>query len=353
MDSLQWDQCYRGKKGISVDTLLHSRYQKSAVLIVGVVILALAMIASVLYGIQNFRMATAIEAYTSFNGSNEHLIIQNTRIPRAITAAFVGGSLAVAGALLQALTRNPLASTSEFGINAGAAMMIVIALFLFGSIFTFTQLMWVGFVGAGLTAMIVYLLGSAGRGGMSPVKVTLAGAAVAAFASSLTSLFMLIDNKTLEEALYWLIGSVSGRDLRHALMILPYLVCGWICAGLMAGSLNLMSLGDDVAKSLGQKIVWVKAGIVVVVVLLAGGSVALTGPIGFVGIIIPHICRFLVGFDHRWIIPYSIVLGAIFLVMADLVSRFLLMPEEVPVGVATAVIGVPFVISIVRRRAHE
>ncbi|WP_412850216.1 FecCD family ABC transporter permease [Brevibacillus invocatus] len=338
---------------MDVESFFSTRYQKSVALIAGLVILLLSMVASVLYGLQNFQMTTAIQAYTSFDGSNEHLIIQHTRVPRAITAAFVGGSLAVAGALLQALTRNPLASPSVFGINSGAALMIVLALYLFGSMFSFSELMWVGFIGAGLTALFVYLLGSAGRGGMSPIKVTLAGAAVAAFASSLTSLLMLIDNVTMEEALYWLVGSVSGRDLRHALMIVPYLVCGWVFAGMLAASLNTMSLGDDVAKSLGQKTVWVKAAIVIVVVLLAGGSVALTGPIGFVGIIIPHICRYLVGIDHRWLIPYCIVFGAIFLVLADLLSRFLLMPNEVPVGVATAVIGVPFVIAIVRRRAYE
>lgn len=146
---------------------------------------------------------------------------------------------------------------------------------------------------------------------------------------------------------------MSGRDLQHALMIIPYLFCGWILAGFIAGSLNLMALGDDVATGLGQKIIWIKTAIVLVAVLLAGGSVALTGPIGFVGIMIPHIARYLVGFDHRWILPYSVVLGAIFLVAADVISRFLLVQEEVPVGVATAVIGVPFVIAIVRRRAHE
>lgn len=334
-------------------SILSTRFQKTAVLIAGMFILLLAMGASILYGLQNFPISTAIQTYTSFDGSNEHLIIQHTRLPRAITAAFVGGSLAVAGALLQALTRNPLASPSIFGINSGAALLIVLALYLFGSIFSFRELMWVGFIGAGLTALFVYLLGSAGRGGMSPVKVTLAGAAVAAFASSLTSLLMLIDNVTLDEALYWLVGSVSGRDLRHALMILPYLVGGWLLAVLLAKSLNIMSLGDDVAKSLGQKTVWVKSAVVIVVVLLAGGSVALTGPIGFVGIMIPHICRYLIGIDHRWLIPYCIVFGAIFLVLADLISRFLLMPEEVPIGVATAVIGVPFVVAIVRRRAYE
>lgn len=341
------------RRGSNVQSFLCSRVQKWSVLIMGIVILALAMTASVLYGLQNFPLSTAIEAYTQFDGSTEHLIIKDTRVPRAITAAFVGGSLAVAGVLLQALTRNPLASPSVLGINSGAALFIVIALFLAGNVFSFTQLMWIGFLGAGFTAILVYLLGSAGRGGSSPLKVTLAGSAVAAFASSLTSLLMLMSNQTLEEALYWLVGSVSGRDLQHALMIIPYLFCGWILACFMAGSLNLMALGDDVATGLGQKIIWIKTAIVLVVVLLAGGSVALTGPIGFVGIMIPHIARYLVGFDHRWILPYSVVLGAIFLVVADVISRFLLVQEEVPVGVATAVLGVPFVIAIVRRRAHE
>ncbi|WP_409175961.1 FecCD family ABC transporter permease [Brevibacillus fortis] len=336
-----------------MQSFLCSRVQKWSVLIMGIVILGLAMTASVLYGLQNFPLSTAIEAYTQFDGSTEHLIIKDTRVPRVITAAFVGGSLAVAGVLLQALTRNLLASPSVLGINSGAALFIVIALFLAGNVFSFTQLMWIGFLGAGFTAILVYLLGSAGRGGSSPLKVTLAGSAVAAFASSLTSLLMLISNQTLEEALYWLVGSVSGRDLQHALMIIPYLFCGWILAGFMAGSLNLMALGDDVATGLGQKIIWIKTAIVLVVVLLAGGSVALTGPIGFVGIMIPHIARYLVGFDHRWILPYSVLLGAIFLVVADVISRFLLVQEEVPVGVATAVLGVPFVIAIVRRRAHE
>ncbi|GED59530.1 iron ABC transporter permease [Brevibacillus formosus] len=336
-----------------MQSFLCSRVQKWTVLIMGIVLLALAMTASVLYGLQNFPLSTAIEAYTQFDGSTEHLIIKDTRVPRAITAAFVGGSLAVAGVLLQALTRNPLASPSVLGINSGAALFIVIALFLAGNVFAFTQLMWIGFLGAGFTAILVYLLGSAGRGGSSPLKVTLAGSAVAAFSSALTSLLMLMSNQTLEEALYWLVGSVSGRDLQHALMIIPYLFCGWMLAGFMAGSLNLMALGDDVATGLGQKIIWIKSAIVLVVVLLAGGSVALTGPIGFVGIMIPHIARYLVGFDHRWILPYSVVLGAIFLVVADVISRFLLVQEEVPVGVATAVLGVPFVIAIVRGRAHE
>ncbi|MEJ8548066.1 FecCD family ABC transporter permease [Brevibacillus borstelensis] len=334
-------------------SLLTGRLQKWAVLLAGLVLLVLAMIASVLFGLQHFRLSTAVEAYTAFSGSNEHLIIANTRVPRSVTAAVAGSSLAVAGVLLQALTRNPLASPSLIGVNAGAAFSIVLMLYLFGSVFTFTQMMWVGFIGAGVTACIVYLLGSAGRGGMTPIKLILAGSAVAAFASSLTSLFMLIDNKALEEALYWLVGSVSGRDLKHAAMIVPYLACGWVLAWMLAGPLNLMVMGDDVAKGLGQNTLWVKAGVILVVVLLAGGSVALAGPIGFVGIIIPHVCRFLVGIDHRWLIPYSAVLGAVFLVLADLLSRFLLMPQEVPVGVATAAIGVPFVVALVRRRAYE
>ncbi|WP_232696622.1 FecCD family ABC transporter permease [Brevibacillus daliensis] len=336
-----------------MDSLLSNRLQKSVVLLVAMILLVIAMISSVLFGLHNFDLSTVVTAYTSFDGGNDHLIIKHTRVPRAITAAVVGSSLAVAGVLLQSLTRNPLADSSIMGVNAGAAFTIVLALYLFGSVFSFTDMMWIGFLGAGVTAVLVYLLGSAGRGGMIPIKLMLSGAAVAAFTSSLTSLLMLVDSKSMEDAMYWLMGSVSGRDLKHAAMITPYLLCGWVVAWLMARSLNLMALGDDVAISMGQKTVWVKATVIFVAVLLSGGSVALAGPIGFVGIIIPHMCRFIIGIDHRWLIIYSAVLGALFLVTADLLSRFLLMPEEVPVGVATAVVGVPFVISLVRRRAYE
>ncbi|OUQ87496.1 iron ABC transporter [Brevibacillus brevis] len=337
-----------------MNVILSSRLQKTTVLIAGLVVLAVVMVASILFGINRYSLTTAVEAYTQFSGSEEHLIITTSRMPRTLTAVAVGSSLAVAGVLLQALTRNPLASPSLIGVNAGAAAAIVTTIVVFGSQFPVSQMMWAGFIGAGVTALLVYGLASAGRGGMTPIKLTLSGAAVAAFASSVTSLFMLLQEKTMTEAFYWLVGSVEGRQLDHFYMIIPYLLVGWLGAMVLTGSLNLMVLGDDVATGLGQKIILVKATALLLVVLLAGGSVALAGPIAFVGIIIPHLCRFLVGLDHRWLIPYSIVFGGAFLVCADLLSRLVLMPMrlEVPVGVATAMIGVAFIIPLVRGRAY-
>ncbi|GAE06350.1 iron ABC transporter permease [Paenibacillus sp. JCM 10914] len=185
---------------------------------------------------------------------------------------------------------------------------------------------------------------------MTPLKLILTGSALASFASSLNSLFMLISNETLESALYWLTGSVSNSNLNHTLQMLPYFSLAWVVSLFMCRSLNIMAMGDDVATGLGQRMAWMRVATIVVVVILAGGSVALAGPIGFIGIMVPHISRWLVGNDHRWVLPYSAVLGAAFLLLADLLSRFMLPSKEVPVGVTTAILGVFFVVVLVRRK---
>ncbi|WP_409346369.1 FecCD family ABC transporter permease [Paenibacillus sp. MBLB4367] len=332
--------------------LFYSRKAKLFGLAAGVLLLIGGMLSSVLFGLKQFPIHMLWEAYAHFDGSNEHIILTNTRVPRALIGAVVGASLAIAGAIMQVLTKNPLASPSVFGINAGAVLFLVISFSIFGSQLVMSQMVWVAFAGAGVTAVFVFALGSAGRDGFTPIKLTLAGAAVAAFASSVTSGIMLVDNRSLDQALFWLIGSVSGRELSHLTSVLPYVAIGWVMAMLLANSFNLMALGDEVAKGLGQRTVLVKVLSVVIVVLLAGGSVAVAGPIAFIGVIIPHLCRYLVGNDHRWLLPYCAVMGALLLVGADIASRFILMPKEVPVGVATALLGVPFLISVARRRNY-
>lgn len=319
-------------------------------LAVGCAILLLGMLASVLFGLQQFGLRDIWLAYTQFDGSNEHLIVTTTRVPRALIAAAVGASLAVAGAIMQVLTKNPIASPSLLGINSGAVLFIVIGLALTGSSLPMSSMIWIALGGAAITSLLVYTLSMQGGGGFEPIKLTLAGAAVAAFASSVTSGIMLIHKHSLETALLWMIGSVSGRELGHLLFVLPYLCVGWLLAMLIAGSLNVLALGDDNAKSLGQRLTLIRAASALAVVLLAGSSVAAAGPIAFVGLIVPHLCRYAVGSDHRWLLPYSALTGAILLVAADLASRFVLMPKEVPVGVATALIGVPFLIFVARRR---
>ncbi|MVP01684.1 FecCD family ABC transporter permease [Paenibacillus lutrae] len=317
-------------------------------LIAGVVLLILAMGCSIVYGYTGTTWRTAWDAYQSFNGSNEHLIIREARMPRALIASAVGSSLAIAGVLMQALTKNPLASPGLLGINAGAGLLIVIAMSIL-SISSMTSLAWIAFLGAALAAAVVFMLGSAGREGLTPMKLTLAGAAIAALANSLTQGVLLSNETRIQDVLYWLAGSIEGRKLDVLLPVLPYLGAAWIVALLISSQINVLMMGDDVAVGLGQRTAAIKLIAAVVVVFLAGGSVAVAGPIGFIGIIVPHLVRFMAGVDHRWVIPYAGVFGALLLVLADTLARFIIMPQEVPVGVMTAFIGTPFFIYIARR----
>ncbi|MCP3776451.1 iron ABC transporter permease [Paenibacillus sp. MZ04-78.2] len=325
---------------------------KLAGLTIGIVLLLACVTANICFGLQPFTLKQLWLAYSRFNGSNEHLIITSARVPRALIAAGVGASLAVAGAVMQTLTRNPLASPSVFGINSGSALFIVVALVVFGSDLTMGTMIWIAFAGAAASALFVYSLGLQRGDGFSPLKLTLAGTAVAAFSSSVTSGLILINKQSLDEALLWMIGSVSGRQLAHLLTVAPYMAAGLIVALLLSGALNVMALGEEIAKGLGQRLTLMRALATLSVILLAGSAVSVAGPIAFVGLIVPHLCRYVAGNDHRWLLPYCALIGAMLLVTADLASRLIIMPKEVPVGVATALLGVPFLIHVARRRQH-
>ena len=307
---------------------------------------------SISYGSRSIDLQTVWQAFAAFDGSAEHLIVRNTRLPRVLVAMTVGAALAAAGAVLQTVTRNPLASPDIFGINAGAALFIIAAISFLGAT-SLTQFIGAAFVGAALAAAAAYGLGSAGREGASPVKITLAGAAVAAFAASITQGVMLVNGRTFDQILFWLVGSVAGREMPMLLPVLPYMLLGWIvCIG-VAGPLNTLALGEDVARGLGQRVAAVKLASAAAVVLLAGASVAVAGPIAFVGIIVPHLARFVAGNDHRWLLPYCALLGAALLLAADVGARFIAMPNELPVGIVTALIGVPFFVWVARRGLNE
>jgi iron complex transport system permease protein len=313
-------------------------------------VLLVSMLASILFGAADIGPRTIWNALFAFDGSTDHLIIRTLRVPRALIAATVGAALAIAGALMQGLTRNPLASPGILGINAGAALAVVIAVFLLRTA-SLGILAACAFAGAGLAAVAVYGLAALGRGGPTPLTLTIAGAALAALLSSLTTAILILNQRTLEEVRFWLAGSVAGRDLKLFFQALPYLAAGLIVALALGRQITTLTLGEDVAKGLGQRTAWVKAAAAVAVVLLAGGSVAIAGPISFVGLVIPHIVRFFVGVDYRWILPYAALLGAIFLLLADIAARLVLRPVEVPVGVMTALIGGPFFIYLVRWKA--
>lgn len=312
-------------------------------LLLGLLVLLLCALASIAFGAADIHPVKVWAALVAFDGSTEHLIIRTVRVPRALIAAAVGASLAVAGALMQGLTRNPLAAPGILGVNAGAALAVVLAVFLLKAA-SLALYAWVAFLGAGLAAAAVYLLGSMGRGGATPLKLTVAGAALTALLSSLTTAVLILSQRTLDEIRFWLAGSIAGRDLHLFLQVAPYLAIGLAVALLLGRQITALSLGEDVATGLGQRTARVKAAAAGCVVLLAGGSVAVAGPIGFVGLVIPHVVRFFVGVDYRWILPYAALLGAILLLLADVGARLVIRPQELPVGVVTALLGAPFFI---------
>ncbi|MEM7793206.1 MAG: iron ABC transporter permease [Cyanobacteria bacterium P01_C01_bin.118] len=308
--------------------------------------------ASVALGVADINPLDVYRAVTAPDGSTEHLIIRTVRIPRSITALLVGASVAMAGAIMQGLTRNPLADPGILGINAGAVLAVVAGVFLLD---TASLNVYAGFalVGATLSAIAVYSLGSLGRGGLTPLNLTIAGAALTALVSSLTTAILILSQQTLDEIRFWLAGSVAGRDMDLVLQVMPYLITGLILGLALSKQLTTLSLGESVAKGLGQNTLWVKGAAAVSVVLLAGGAVAIAGPIGFIGLIIPHLVRFWVGADYRWILPYSAMAGAILLLLADIGARLIIQPQELPVGIVMPLLGAPFFIYLTRSQVKR
>jgi iron complex transport system permease protein len=329
--------------------ILPSNISKSMGILVGCLLLMVCLFSSIVFGATKISWHSVIDTYTHYDeSSTEQIIIKTSRTPRAFIAAAIGASLAIAGVLIQALTRNPLAEPNILGINYGASFFVVFAVTAL-SVSSMTTLMWVSFLGASIGAMAVYFLGSIGRDGLTPMKIILSGAAISALFSSFTQGMLVLDEQGLNAVLFWLSGSVAGRTMDMLVAVLPYMVVSWIAALLIARHINLLMLGEDTAKGLGQRTIVVKVSAGIIICLLAGGSVAIAGPIGFIGIVIPHVARFFAGMDYRWIIPYSALLGAILVLLADIAARFIVRPEELPVGVMTAMIGIPFFIYIARK----
>lgn len=321
-------------------------------LILALLSLLICLVYSVTLGAADIPLSKILTSFLAFDGSYEHLVIQTVRLPRSLIAILVGSALAVAGALMQGLTRNPLADPGILGIQSGAALAVVGTIFLFGSS-DLQVLTIVAFLGAGITAMLVYFLGSLGRGGPTPLNLTVAGAALTALISSLTTAILILSQRTLEEIRFWLAGSLAGRDISIFLQALPFVTLGLIVAFALGRQITTMSLGEDVAKGLGQQTAGIKIITAISVVLLAGSSVSLAGPIGFIGLVVPHIVRFFIKADYRWILPYSAVVGATLLLVADIAARVLLKPQELPVGIMTALVGAPFFVYLAKSKVKK
>ncbi|MBG6237576.1 iron complex transport system permease protein [Mycetocola sp. CAN_C7] len=317
--------------------------------LVGLVVVLLALCAaSVVVGSRNVDVSDVLAALGgSIDGFDRAAVAK--RIPRTLLAVAAGAALAVSGAVLQGVTRNPLADPGILGINTGASLAVVSGIAYFG-LSTATGFIWVAIAGAGVTAAFVYAVGSLGRGGATPLKLALAGAATAAALASFVSAVVLGRNDIAGSALSWQIGGVGGgtdESLRH---VAPFLLVGFVLCLLSARSLNSLALGDDLAAGLGERVALVRGVAALGAVILCGAATAVTGPIAFVGLVVPHACRLLIGTDHRWLLPFSAVLGAALLTGADVLGRVIARPEEIDVGILTALIGAPFFIYIVRRQ---
>ncbi|MCT6777720.1 FecCD family ABC transporter permease [Streptomyces rubiginosohelvolus] len=281
-------------------------------------------------------------------------VIWSVRIPRTALGLAAGAALGLSGCVMQALTRNPLADPGILGVSAGAAFAIVIAAGVagIGSLFGY---IWFAFAGAMAASVVVYLLGRMGRSGSTPVKLALAGVAVTAVLSSLTSAVVLTDPAALDRFRFWSAGSLADQDASTVLRILPFLGLGALLALASAPALNSLALGDDVAASLGRRLGLVRLQGVVAVTLLTGAAVAVIGPVVFIGLVVPHVARVLaqyagLGPDHRWLLPLSAALAAGLLLGADILGRVIARPVEVQAGIIVAFIGGPFFIALVRRR---
>lgn len=322
---------------------------KIAGLLIGFFILGLSFILSISFGKTPIPFHTVIDAFFSYDEAvTEHVIITTSRLSRAVIAAVVGAGLAISGALMQALTKNPLAAPDIFGINAGALFFIVVAATFF-HVDSLVSYMWIAFIGASVAGVLVYFLGSFGRDGLSPIKIVLAGAAITALFVSLTQGMLVVDEQNIQSVLFWLAGSVAGRSMDMLLPVLPFMIGAAVMTLLLGRQINILMSGEDVAKSLGQRTLLIKFLMGIAIVFLAGGSVAVAGSIGFIGLIVPHMIRGIIGTDYRWVLPFSALGGASLLLLADVAARFVIMPQEMPIGVMTALLGTPFFIYIARK----
>ncbi len=272
-----------------------------------------------------------------------------TRLPRTVLALLAGAALGVSGAVMQGVTRNPLADPGILGVNMGASLAVVSGITFFG-LAAATSFVWVAILGAAVTATFVYAIGSLGRGGATPLKLALAGAVTSAALISFVSAIALPRSDLAGGIRSWQIGGVGGAVFDRIWMILPFLLLGFAISLASARGLNSLALGDELAAGLGERVALTRAAAAAGAVILCGAVTAVTGPIGFVGLVVPHVCRLIVGVDHRWLLPYSALGGAVLLTAGDILGRIVARPAEIDVGIITALVGAPFFIYIVRRQ---
>jgi iron complex transport system permease protein len=322
---------------------------RAAGLVLALAALALVVLLSVSVGARSIPLDRVWELVVHPDGSDDSVVVHDLRIPRTLLGLIVGAALGVAGALMQALTRNPLADPGLLGVNAGAAAAVVIAMALLGHAGLMT-LVWFAFLGAGLASVVVYGLGASGRSGASPVRLALAGTAVTAALFALVHGLTLLEPRVFDQYRYWVVGSLSGHDAALNGQIAPFVAVGLLGAFLLARPLNALALGDEAGRALGAHLSRTRALGAGAVTLLCGAATAAIGPIVFVGLVVPHAARAITGPDQRWVLPYALVLAPILLLGADVIGRVVERPGEIQVAIVTAFLGAPVFIALVRRR---
>lgn len=319
----------------------------------GLVLLLLAfilsLVASMLIGAKPLAFSDMSAAVTGTGDESTTYVLRDLRGTRTVAGIVVGTALGVAGALIQAFSRNPLADPGILGVNAGASFFVVLGVGYLG-VTSATGQVWFALVGALLVTVLVCLIGAAGRGSSDPIRLTLGGVALAAVLTGITTAIMLLDQNTFSAMRSWNAGSLVGKEPELVGVITPFLVVGLIVAGLVARPLNAVALGDELAAGLGAKVTRTRIGAVLAVTLLAGAATALAGPIGFLGLMVPHVARWITGPSQPWIIACSAVIAPTLLLASDVLARVILAPGEVPVGIVTAFVGAPVLIALVRQR---
>ncbi|MEC3976616.1 FecCD family ABC transporter permease [Amycolatopsis sp. H20-H5] len=326
-----------------------ARTLRLAGLLVAAALLALMFVLSVWIGSKNIPFASTWSLLWHNDGSTEAVIIHDLRLPRTVLGALVGAALGLAGAVMQALTRNPLADPGLLGVNNGAAAAVVAGI-AFAGVSSVLGYVWFAFAGAALASVVVYVLGSSGRGGATPDRLVMAGAATTAVLQAFIVAVLLLQPDTFNQFRFWNVGSLSGRKGDVLVQVSPFLAVGIVLALLLARPLNVLALGDQTGKALGAHVGRTRVLGATAVTLLCGASTAAIGPIAFVGLAVPLVARILVGSDQRWVLPYSMLLAPILLIGSDVLGRVLDPPQELQVGIVTAFLGAPVFIALCRRR---
>ncbi|MFD8967366.1 FecCD family ABC transporter permease [Streptomyces sp. NPDC059568] len=312
--------------------------------------LLLAVLLSLAVGARAVPPSAVVDALLRGGHGDDAEVVRQLRVPRTLIGLMVGAALALAGTVLQGITRNPIADPGILGISQGASVGVVLAI-AFAGVHTLAGYVWYAFAGAGIASVAVYAIASGGRGGATPVKLALGGAAINALLVSVTMGVLTTSAATLDEFRFWQVGSIAGRNTEVVGQIWPFLLIGTVLVVSVARGLDALALGEDMAKGLGQNVAAVRVLGGLGATVLTGVGVAAAGPIAFVGLAVPHIARAIVGTDHRWLLPMAALIGPVMLLVSDVIGRIVFPPSEVPAGVMTALLGVPFLVALVRRKA--